>query len=191
MAVKKATKVAAKKVAAEVPESGNVDKIRDILFGSQMSDFNKRFESVDQRLEREAESLRRELKSRLDSLESFVNSELKAVGSRLKDEAGERKSQDEDILERMESSTQKASDRHAAFKEEATEEMRELRKLVMEQSKMILDTLDSKIAELAETVARENADIRHRMTEREMLGSLLMEAGMRLRGEWDDSMGAG
>ena len=185
------SEAAAEKPPTGLPEAGNVDKIRDILFGSQMSDFNKRFQTVDQRLDREAESLRRELKTRLESLESFVESEIKALASRLKDEAEERQGGDEDLASKLDKAEKKTAERHKAFKDEATEEMRALRKLVMDQSKTILDTLDTKIAELAATVERENADIRHRMTEREMLGSLLMEVGMRLRGEWDEATGNG
>ena len=42
-------------------EGANVDKIRDILFGSQMRDYDKRFGRLEDRLIKDAESLRDEI----------------------------------------------------------------------------------------------------------------------------------
>ena len=44
---------------AEEPREGqNVDKIRDILFGAQMRDYDKRFARLEDRLMKDAEALR-------------------------------------------------------------------------------------------------------------------------------------
>ena len=39
-----------KKTGAEQPEDGNIDKIRDILFGSQSRDFERRVARMEERL---------------------------------------------------------------------------------------------------------------------------------------------
>jgi hypothetical protein len=59
-------------VNGEIREGANVDKIRDILFGSQMRDYDKRFGRLEERLAKAADALREDLKKRFDSLESFV-----------------------------------------------------------------------------------------------------------------------
>ncbi len=41
-----------------IDESGKVDRIRDILFGSQMRDYDGRFQKLEERLTREADELR-------------------------------------------------------------------------------------------------------------------------------------
>src|SRR5271167_4661264 len=74
----------------EVREGANVDKIRDILFGSQMRDYEKRFVRLEERLAKASEALRDDLKKRCDSLESFVQQEVEALGQRLKAEKTER-----------------------------------------------------------------------------------------------------
>jgi len=56
----------------EAHEGANVDKIRDILFGSQMRDYDKRFGRLEDRLIKDAESLREEMKKRFETLEAFV-----------------------------------------------------------------------------------------------------------------------
>ena len=56
--------------AAEIePRDGaNVDKIRDILFGSQMRDYEKRFSRLEERLTKAQDTLREDLKKRFDAL---------------------------------------------------------------------------------------------------------------------------
>ncbi len=71
-------------------EGANVDKIRDILFGSQMRDYDKRFGRLEDRLIKDAESLRDEMKKRFETLEAFVQKELESLGVRLKTEKAER-----------------------------------------------------------------------------------------------------
>src|SRR5271156_6994708 len=74
----------------ETHEGANVDKIRDILFGSQMRDYDKRFSRLEERLAKAAEALRDDLKKRFDSLESFVQQEVESLHQRLKTEKSER-----------------------------------------------------------------------------------------------------
>src|ERR1700722_528307 len=71
-------------------EGANVDKIRDILFGSQMRDYDKSFGRLEDRLIKDAEALRDEMKRRFESLEAFVQKELESLGQRLKAEKSER-----------------------------------------------------------------------------------------------------
>src|SRR6202161_713816 len=68
----------------DVREGANVDKIRDILFGSQMRDYDKRFVRLEERLAKAADALRDDLKKRFDSLESFVQQEVESLHQRLK-----------------------------------------------------------------------------------------------------------
>jgi hypothetical protein len=65
---------------AALPEAaGNVDKIRDILFGSQMRDYEKKFARVEERPARETGELREEIRRRFASLEAYMKNELTAL----------------------------------------------------------------------------------------------------------------
>src|SRR5215831_3772649 len=74
----------------EMREGANVDKIRDILFGSNMREYEKRFVRLEERLTKSSEALREDLKKRFDSLESYVREEMDSLSSRLKAEKSER-----------------------------------------------------------------------------------------------------
>ena len=67
-------------------EAGNVDKIRDILFGNQMKDYDAKFARLEASLKADAGELGDDLKQRLASLESFVKGELGAVTEQLESE---------------------------------------------------------------------------------------------------------
>ena len=67
----------------DIREGANVDKIRDILFGSQMRDYDKRFVRLEERLAKASDALRDDLKKRFDSLESFVQQEVESLHQRL------------------------------------------------------------------------------------------------------------
>src|SRR5271169_4219003 len=74
----------------ELREGANVDKIRDILFGSNMREYEKRFARLEEKLTKSSEALREDLKKRFDSLESYVREEMESLGQRLKTEKSER-----------------------------------------------------------------------------------------------------
>src|SRR5271170_4963656 len=77
-------------VNGELREGANVDKIRDILFGSNMREYEKRFARLEERLNKSSEALREDLKKRFDSLETYVREEMESLGQRLKTEKTER-----------------------------------------------------------------------------------------------------
>src|SRR5271165_3649773 len=78
-------------VAETAEASGaSVDKIRDILFGSQIKNYEARFVRLEETLSRETSEIKDTLRRRLDSLEAFFKSETQSLGTRLKAERDER-----------------------------------------------------------------------------------------------------
>src|SRR3954464_11499462 len=70
--------------------AGNVDKIRDILFGTQMRDYESRFARLEETLIKETGEIRDTNRKKLEQLEGFVRREFEAVQSRIKTERDER-----------------------------------------------------------------------------------------------------
>ena len=57
--------------AASAEQGGNVDKIRDILFGNQMREYDSRFARLEETLLKESSDLKESVRKRIDTLESF------------------------------------------------------------------------------------------------------------------------
>src|SRR3984885_10504806 len=70
--------------------SGNIDKIRDILFGSNMRDYEQRFSRLEEALKKESADLRDSTRRHLEALDTFVHKELSALQGRLTAERDER-----------------------------------------------------------------------------------------------------
>src|SRR3954452_18726060 len=80
-----------------IDESAKVDRIRDILFGSQMRDYDGRFQRFEERLARESAELRADVQKRIDALEGFFKGEIESVRNRLGAEHAERAQQVEKL----------------------------------------------------------------------------------------------
>src|ERR1700735_4587522 len=69
--------------------AGNVDKIRDILFGSQMRDYEARFARLEETLIKETLEIRETNRRRFDQLETFIKREFETVQAKFKAERDE------------------------------------------------------------------------------------------------------
>src|SRR5947209_14604531 len=74
----------------EVTGAGSLDKVRDMLFGSQARDYEKRFTRLEERLTKESTDLKNEVKRRFDMLENYIKKELETLSERIRSEQNER-----------------------------------------------------------------------------------------------------
>ena len=70
-------------------EDENIDKIRDILFGSQTRQFEKKLMVMEDKIDKEIASLRSQTKITLDTLEQFFRKELQSLSDQLTREKSE------------------------------------------------------------------------------------------------------
>ena len=66
------------------PGTASVDKIRDILFGSQIKNYEARFARLEDTLARETTELKETMRRRFESLEGFFRKEAETLSGRLK-----------------------------------------------------------------------------------------------------------
>ena len=168
----------------QMVEGGNIDKIREILFGGQMRDYTKRFARLEERLLKETADLRDDTKRRFDALEMFIKQELETLGYRLKVEQGER---DESVqgLSRDLTNTSKALEKKLAQMDEQTSRgQSDLRQQILNQSKSLSDEIRQKYEELSAALEREAMELRTDKTDRSALAALFTEVAMRLNNEF-------
>src|SRR5215469_10216067 len=125
----------------EVREGQNVDKIRDILFGSQMREYEKRFARLEERMVKASEALREDVKKRFDALESYLGQELEALGQRLKAEKNERGEALSDLTRETRDSSKTAEKRMSHLEEQLATAQGDLRGKILEQSKTLSNTI--------------------------------------------------
>jgi hypothetical protein len=166
-------------------EGANVDKIRDILFGSQMRDYDKRFGRLEDRLIKDAESLREEMKKRFETLEAFVQKELESLGVRLKTEKAERAEADKELGVTHRDAAKAFDKRLGSLDDQLTGDTAELRARILEQSKALTSEIAEKSREVKKLLDQEVEALRADKADREGLGDLFTEFGLRLKNEFN------
>jgi DNA repair exonuclease SbcCD ATPase subunit len=167
----------------EVREGQNVDKIRDILFGSQMRDYEKRFVRLEERLAKASDALRDDLKKRFDSLESFVQQEIEALGQRLKTEKTERADALKELTRESRDNAKNLEKKLSQLEEQLSSAQGDLRSRILDQSKSLANEIRKAQTEMEAALEREVETLRHEKTDRETLGDMFSELGLRLKGE--------
>src|SRR4051812_34214578 len=76
--------------AGESPGSGNLEKVRDILFGTQMRELDRRFARLEERIVKETQDLKDDIRRRLDALEAYTTKETEALAGHIRQERTDR-----------------------------------------------------------------------------------------------------
>ena len=157
-------------------ESGNVDKIRDILFGGQMRDYDKRFARLEEQLTKDSAELRDHTKRSVEALEYFVKKEFEALSARLDAEREGRDGVARDLQETARSIEKKLQD----FENQTAQAHRDIRQQILDQSKSLNEEIHRKHDEVSTTLKREVAGLNHEKTDRSALSALFTELALRL-----------
>ena len=162
---------------------GNLEKIREILFGAQVHDFEKRFTRLEEKLLKETADSRAETKKRFDSMEAFIRKEIESLVERVKTEQGERSDAVKEISRDLRETAKSLEKKLAQLDEQATKGQRELRQQILDQSKSLTDEIRNRVKESAAVLTRELQELRSEKTDRAALAGLFTDAAMRLSGD--------
>ncbi|MEO8349654.1 MAG: hypothetical protein ABI610_12135 [Acidobacteriota bacterium] len=166
--------------SADPAGGGNLEKIRDILFGAQVHDFEKRFARLEERLLKETADARADTKKRFESLESFIKKEVESLADRVKAEQADRGESVKEIGRELRETAKALEKRLAAQDEQATKSQRELRQQILDQSKSLTDEIRSRNRETTTTLSREVTELRAEKTDRAALAGFLTDVAVRL-----------
>lgn len=172
------------KSGARTQGGENLDKVRDILFGSQSREYEKRFARLEERLLKEATDLREELRKKFDTLEVYIKKEVESLATRLKTEHEQRTESAKEISRDLKETSRTLDKKTGQLDEQLTTSQRELRQQILEQSKTISEEIRKKHDAMAATLERATAELRDEKTDRAALASLFMEVAMRLNNEF-------
>jgi uncharacterized membrane-anchored protein YhcB (DUF1043 family) len=166
-----------------INELNSLDKVRDILFGNQVRELEKRFARLEERLVKELNNVRDETKKRLDYLETYIKKEVDSLTERLKNEQLERDTGVKSLAEEHKNLTSSLEKKFAQFNEQTTNSQRELREHLLNQSNSLQDDIRQKYEEILTLLERESQELRREKTDRSKLASLFTELAIRLNSD--------
>lgn len=163
--------------------SGSLDKIRDILFGTQVKEYDKRFSRLEERLLRECTELREDTKKRMDALEVYIRQEVESLIELVKKQQVSRDEALKELTQEHKHQVENLEKKLLDLEEQANKVAKDLRQQILDQSKNVNDDIGKKYTEILATVERGTQEIRHDKANWIALSALFAELAMRLRSE--------
>ncbi|MDD3471687.1 MAG: hypothetical protein PHS86_02800 [Syntrophaceae bacterium] len=160
--------------------TGNVEKIRDILFGTQMREYEKRFVRLEDRMQKEVNGLKDELFKNFESLEKYMKKEFELLNERLEKEQDDRGSALRKLNEELKETSSNIERKILQTEDKLNRRSRELHEQILEQSKSLSDEIRQKHDAISELLDKEAQELRTDKVERADLSELMMEMAMRL-----------
>ena len=161
-------------------EGGNLDQIRDILFGVQSRDLEKRIVRLEERLAKDTTDLRDDIKRRFDALEVYAKKEFEALEDRLKAEQSERSSAIDSVVRAFGDTTKSLERQSAQVDDHAAKGQRDLREQILDRSKSLAEDIRRTSESLSAALERRFDTLEHAKADRSAVAALLSEMAMRL-----------
>jgi hypothetical protein len=162
----------------------NVDRIREILFGSHMREYTQRFLRIEERLAGETAELKAEICRRLESLDAHRRQEMDALTDRLNTERWERCESAERFARELNDTRESLNQRLRQAGEEMAKDVRDLRQLALDRHRSLSDELKQYVNTADALQGRRLEELRSSSLNRFALADLLAELALRIRGEF-------
>ncbi|HBW57143.1 MAG TPA: hypothetical protein DEF27_04810 [Oscillatoriales bacterium UBA8482] len=161
---------------------GNIDQIRDIIFGSQLRDYNSRFEKI----ESDLALLQEDAQDRVEQLKTILTAEIKSVVENLdkKIKTLSSNSQEEltDLRQQADRLNRKFSSSIEALDEALDSQTTSLREELGQTRDQLQDEVRGLKNQVLEELERRFTLLTEAKISRDDMAEVLFEVGMRLKG---------
>ena len=168
---------------ADAASSSDLDELRDVIFGGQIREYERRFARMEERMAKELAEVRNEVRDRCTALERYLRDELESITVELRAAQQSRAAEERRLSQSIVDAAKGAEERITALSELVAKQHRDLRTQLLEQAKTITDDVQRRHADLAAREQRDAAELRDGKADRAALSALFMEVALRLRGE--------
>jgi uncharacterized protein YicC (UPF0701 family) len=190
MSVQEASKDAANQTAPSENGSGsssgpagNVDRIREILFGPQIREYGERLTRIEEQVSQETAELKAEVRRSLEALEGYARQEVKDWNERLRTERDERATSADRLSQALANSVKSLENRLTESDERTSNALRELRQLTFDRMKSLVDDFATQVNTMQSSQNRHLEELRGRSIDRFAFANLLTELALRVQGE--------
>jgi hypothetical protein len=165
--------------AQEATENQSIDKIRDIIFGHQMRDYEKRFIMLEERMQQQIDSLRNETVKRLEAVEIIIKKEIDALSDRLKTEKSMRTQTARESSREIKDMAKKISSDIARLEDRQSKDARETRQQLLDLTKNLSRDIWYKHSEVSKALELAVKELNENKVARSTLSEILLEVAIR------------
>lgn len=165
---------------ADVTDGGSVEKIRDILFGNQIKDFQNRFSKLEDRLVKAHKDLREETHKRLEALELFFKNEQNAIKDLVISEVKQLESEDKKIQNDLNTTVSSLKKNLNRAEEKFLKLTSDLRQQILDQSKALSTDIQQNKEQTTENLRDTANGLEEAKIDRTTLAEYLIDMAMRI-----------
>ena len=169
--------------AQEATENQSIDKIRDIIFGHQMKDYEKRFMMLEERMQQQIEASRNETVTRLEAVEIFIKKEIDALSDRLKTEKSMRTQAARESSKEIKDMAKKISTDIGRLEDRQSKDARETRQQLLDLTKNLSQEISNKHSEISKALELAVKELNKDKVARSTLSEILLEMALRTSDE--------
>lgn len=163
--------------------AGSIDKIRDLIFGTQMQDYEKRFSRLEERLFKEMSESRNESKKSLDSLEKYISKEIEMLKDRIAQEQTSRMEAFKELSRQLRETTRSFEKKIDSLSDQLTNNSNDLHQEISELSQSLRNEIRLRYEEAVYLIEQSVEELRNDKMNRASLANFLSEMAMRINND--------
>jgi hypothetical protein len=178
-------------IAPQVPQLGNgplpagevggVDKIRELLFGSQIQDYDRRFSKLEERFLQRVKDIEAETTRNLGAFEMHAKKQMDSLAGQLREEKEQRAEAEKDIDRAVREHGQSVDRRLRAISDQLAQFERELSDRLSQESHSLREEIRRKNEEVQQTIETVFSALSNVKTDRNLLAGLFVEVAKCLK----------
>jgi DNA repair exonuclease SbcCD ATPase subunit len=178
----------------EVPsgDAVGVDKIRDLLFGNQMQDYDRRFSKLEERFLQRFKDIEAETARNLNTYETHSKKQVESLAGELREEKDRRADADQEIDRTVREHNQALEKRLRTISDQLGQLERDLSERLTQEAQSLRDEIKRKHEEGQHMIEKMFAELSSVKTDRNLLAGLFVEVARCLNQDiGSKSMGKG
>lgn len=161
-------------------ETVGVDKIRDLLFGNQMQDYDRRFTKLEERFLQRFKDVEAETSRGLSAFESNAKKQVDSLAGQLREEKDSRADADKEIERTLREQTQGLEKRLRSMSDQLGQLERDMADRVTQEAHALRDEIKRKNDDLQHAIEKMFAELTNVKTDRNLLAGLFVEVAKAL-----------
>ena len=167
-----------------------VEKIRDLLFGSQLQDYDRRFANLEDRFQKRQKELEAETARSLGAFEANAKKQVESVANQLREEKDGRAEAEKELERSIRDQTQVLEKRLRQLSDQLAQLERDVTDRFSQASQSLHEEIKRKNDDTRQAIERMFAELSGVKTDRNLLAGLFVEVAKALNQDAGGKPGA-
>jgi vacuolar-type H+-ATPase subunit I/STV1 len=154
---------------------GSADKIRHLLFGNQMQDYDQRFARLEELFLQRSKEVESETGRNLGALESNAKKQVDSLAAQMRDEKDQRADADKEIERMLREQNQALEKRMRLLSDQLSQFDRDISDRLTREAQSLREEIKQKNMDLRQMIEKMFAQMSNVKTDRSLLASLFVE----------------